>query len=187
MTDFPPTWTTLPPSPIVDGGTFYTESLGSYARRLARLSGMRWGHFLEMIDAECGRGRAYAAEPQRFHKPGNVSLRRAKALERLTGQSLLGATLHSFSGILDCSSTSLDTYAAWCPVCVQSRDHDGVAATRLIWTFLAYSHCSIHGVRLESACASCGFKRLQNVSSGTCSRCERSLCQLQDRVNRPGF
>lgn len=175
MTSTLSTWTVLPPLKLIDAGTANTESLSSYSFRLARLSGIPWTSFLALIDAESGSEAKKYVEHRRLDGPGPASLRRARSLERLTGQSLLGSTMNGVSEIVTGKAGSLHRFATWCPICVRGSGETDEKISRLIWNFSSYSHCSIHAVKLENTCPHCGNSKIRGLAPGNCLRCGGEL------------
>lgn len=181
-----PTWTSLPPLPLIDAGTENTESIGSYAVRLARLCGVPWTRFLHFVDIESDSVPRTYHDPVRLIGPGPVAFRRARTLERLTGQTLLGGTLHGLTEILSGRDGTLNKNASWCPKCLeQGMENIGAHFSRLIWEFSAYTHCAIHGARIQRACQHCGFRKIGRSSFSVCPRCQGALAQGAQHV-RPG-
>ncbi|MGE8283972.1 MAG: TniQ family protein [Stenotrophomonas lactitubi] len=171
-----PTWTSLPPLPLIDAGTENTESIGSYAVRLARLCGVPWARFLHFVDTESESVPRMYHDPVRLIGPGPVAIRRARTLERLTGQTLLGGTFYGLTEILSGRDGTLNKHASWCPKCLeQGIDDIGTHFSRLIWEFSAYSHCAIHGARIQSACQHCGFQKIGRSSLSVCPKCQGAL------------
>ncbi|QGL65890.1 TniQ family protein [Stenotrophomonas maltophilia] len=136
----PPRWTVLPPLELRDAGTPWTESLNGYANRLAKLSGISWCKLLQLIDTHSSEVPSRYIDQRRLDGLGPVSVRRARSLEKLTGQSLVGATLYGLSEIVSSRAASWSRHAAWCPICIGASDMDESATERLIWSFDAYSH-----------------------------------------------
>lgn len=170
-------WTVLPPLRLQDSNTATTESLSSYARRLACLSGLPSRSLFAFIDTACGLTSSTSTDLRQLDGLGPVSLRRARSLEQLTGQPLLGASLYGFSGIVSARAGSLNRYAAWCPVCIRSQDDADYAIERLIWGFADYSHCSLHGTIVENTCWKCGNWRIRSLILRRCSGCGSRLDQ----------
>lgn len=187
MTRYMSTWTALPPLKLIAAGTCNTESLSSYCLRLAKVCGIPWSTFIDLVDAASGANPGSYRDCARLSGVGPVVLRRVRTLERLTGQALLGATLVGLSEILSGRWGTLRKSASWCPRCLaDSLDECGIAYSRLIWNFSAYSHCLIHGARIENACPHCGRINSLRGSPLVCSRCNGSLSVVTryDRPNR---
>lgn len=167
----PPRWTVLPPLELRDAGTPWTESLNGYANRLAKLSGISWCKMLQLIDTHSSEVPSRYIDQRRLDGLGPVSVRRARSLEKLTGQSLVGATLYGLSEIVSSRAASWSRHAAWCPICIGASDMDESATERLIWSFDAYSHCSLHDARIENSCSNCGLGKLKSIALRKCPSC----------------
>lgn len=167
----PPKWTVLPPLELRNAGTPWTESLNGYANRLAKIGGISWRKLLELIDTHSSEEPSGYIEQRRLDGLGPVSVRRTRSLEKLTGQSLAGATLYGLSDIVSSRAASWSRHAAWCPICIGASDKDESATERLIWSFDAYSHCSLHDVRIENSCSNCGLGKLKSIASRQCPFC----------------
>ncbi|WP_409460755.1 TniQ family protein [Stenotrophomonas maltophilia] len=161
---------------LLAAGTPETESLSSYSLRLSKLCGVPWTRFISMIDSESGSKTGGYTDCTRLSGPGPVSLRRARTLERMTGQRLVGSTLHGIGEIVSGRSEALRRVAAWCPICLSQGAQEGLPNfSRLIWRFASYSHCSVHGARIECACPHCKFASIRNNGSLLCLQCKGSL------------
>lgn len=180
-----PRWTVLPPMKPLAVGTSGTESLTSYCLRLSKLCGIPWTRFISMIDSESSSQAVRYTDCARLSGPGPVSLRRARTLERLTGQRLVGTTLYGIGEIISGRSEALQRVAAWCPICLCQAAEEGLPNfSRLIWRFTSYSHCSAHGARIERCCPHCDFASIRNSGSFLCPKCNGSL-EVQARYDRP--
>lgn len=180
-----PRWTVLPPMKPLAAGTSGTESLASYCLRLSKLCGIPWTRFISMIDSESSFQTVRYTDCARLSGPGPVSIRRARALERLTGQRLVGTTLYGVGEIISGRSEALHRDAAWCPPCLRQAAEEGLPNfSRLIWRFASYSHCSVHGARIERSCPHCGFASIRNSGSFLCPKCKGSL-EVGARYGRP--
>ncbi len=126
---------------------------------------------LELIDTHSLEDPSGYIDQRRLDGLGPVSVRRARSLEKLTGQSLVGATLYGLSEIVSSRAASWSRHAAWCPICIGASDKDESATERLIWSFDAYSHCSLHDARIESSCSNCGLGKLKSIASRRCPSC----------------
>jgi len=170
------TWTALPPLKLIAAGTYNTESLSSYCLRLASVCGAPWSAFIDLVDAASGAKLGTYRACERLSGLGPVVLRRANTLERLTGQALVGATLIGFSEVVSGRSGTLRKTASWCPICLaDSMQEHGASYSRLIWNFSAYSHCSVHGTRIEHKCPQCGSMSTTHGNEMMCSRCKNAL------------
>lgn len=176
MTVHIPNWTKLPPLKLIGAGTSGTESLSSYCLRLTTLCAVPWSSFIALLDAASGSEPGTYNDCSRLSGSGPVVHRRARTLERLTGQPLLGGTLLGIGEIVSGKSGTLFKGASWCPRCLADsvQDHD-YPYSRLIWRFAAYSHCAKHGARIESACPHCGSSVLRRVNVLACPACKGSL------------
>jgi len=180
-----PRWTILPPMKPLASGTSATESLSSYCLRLSKLCGVPWTRFISLIDSESRSKAGGYTDCARLSGPGPVSLARARALERLTGQRLVGSTLYGIGEIVSGRSEALHRVAAWCPICLSQAATEGLPHfARLIWRFASYSHCSLHGARIERSCPRCDFASIRNIGSLFCPRCKGSL-EVGARYDRP--
>lgn len=180
-----PRWTVLPPMKPLAVGTSGTESLTSYCLRLSKLCGIPWTRFISMIDSESSSQAVRYTDCARLSGPGPVSLRRARTLERLTGQRLVGTTLYGIGEIISGRSEALHRVAAWCPICLCQAAEEGLPNfSRLIWRFTSYSHCSVHGARIERSCPHCDFASIRNSGSFLCPKCNGSL-EVEARYDRP--
>lgn len=176
MTSCMPTWTKLPPLKLIAAGTSDTESLSSYCLRLSSLCGVSWSAFIDLVDAASESKQGTYRDCGRLSGIGPVVLRRAKTLEHLTGQPLVGATLSGFSEIVSGRSGTLCRTASWCPSCLaDSIKYFGTSYSKLIWNLSAYSHCSVHGARIERKCQKCGSMRTKRGNEIVCSRCKNDL------------
>ncbi len=176
MTSHMPNWTELPPLKLIDAGTSGTESLSSYCLRLTRLCEIPWSAFIALLDAASGSDSGTYKDCSRLSGTGPVVLRRARALERLTGQPLLGGTLLGIGEIVSGRSGTLCKGASWCPRCLaDSVQEDDFPYSRLIWRFAAYSHCATHGARIENTCPHCGSSGFRGVNVLACPVCRGSL------------
>lgn len=180
-----PRWTMLPPMKLLAAGTSATESLSSYSLRLSKLCGIPWTRFISMVDSEVRSKAGGYTDCARLSGPGPVSLARARALERLTGQRLVGSTLDGIGEIISGRSEALHRVAAWCPICLSQAATEGLPNfARLIWRFASYSYCSLHGARIECSCPHCDFASIRNIGSLFCPRCKGSL-EVRARYGRP--
>lgn len=176
MTAHIPNWTNLPPLKLIGAGTSGTESLSSYCLRLTTLCAVPWSSFIALLDATSGSEPGTYNDCSRLSGSGPVVHRRARALERLTGQPLLGGTLLGIGEIVSGRSGTLFKGASWCPRCLaDSEQEDGYPYSRLIWRFAAYSHCAEHGARIESTCPHCDSSGFRRVNALACPACKRSL------------
>lgn len=180
-----PRWTMLPPMKLLAVGTSATESLSSYSLRLSKLCGIPWIRFISMVDSEVRSKAGGYTDCARLSGPGPVSLARARALERLTGQRLVGSTLYGIGEIISGRSEALHRVAAWCPICLSQAATEGLPNfARLIWRFASYSYCSLHGARIECSCPHCDFASIRKIGSLFCPRCKGSL-EVGARYGRP--
>lgn len=180
-----PRWTMLPPMKPVASGTSATESLSSYCLRLSKLCGIPWTRFISMVDSEVRSKAGGYTDCARLSGPGPVSLARARALERLTWQRLVGSTLYGIGEIVSGRSEALHRVAAWCPICLSQAATEGLPHfARLIWRFSSYSHCSVHGARIERSCPHCDFASIRNIGSLLCPRC-KGVLEVEARYDRP--
>ncbi len=176
MTVHIPNWTKLPPLKLIGAGTSGTESLSSYCLRLTTLCAVPWSSFIALLDAASGSEPGTYNDCSRLSGSGPVVRRRAKTLERLTGQSLLGGTLLGIGELVSGKSATLCKGASWCPRClVDSVQEDDFPYSRLIWRFAAYSHCATHGARIENTCPHCGSSGFRAVNILVCPGCKGSL------------
>lgn len=151
----PSTWTALPALPLIGAGTSQVESLSGYLARLKDATGVTQDFLLRVIDGP--NYSKVATDRSSQIGPGEVCRRRAINAGRLVGQNLLGATLASFSDVIQARGAGLRgaRERRWCPLCLSEEEAGGLIE-RLLWCFSDYSHCTLHDVPILSACLSCG-------------------------------
>lgn len=172
-------WTALPPIAPIDGGTAQIESLGGYFQRMCDTTGFTKTHLAGVLDTVAGQPINGLRERNSFVGPGQVSLNRARALEQLTNQRLVGCTLSPFINVLQMRDGGLaGINRRWCPECLlEAGESDGLSE-RLIWNFLHYSHCSLHSVRIIDRCQDCGnSQQLRRGKAALCTYCGCSLAR----------
>lgn len=176
-------WTTLPPLAPIDGGTAQTESLGGYFHRMCDATGLTQTHLAGMLDKIAGQPMNGLGVRSSFVGPGRVSLNRARVLEQLTNQRLVGCTLSPFINVLQTRDGGLTgRNRRWCPECLlESDDRDGLSE-RLVWNFVHYSHCSLHSVRIIDRCPDCGSShQLRRGKAALCADCGGGLARVITR------
>lgn len=173
-------WTLLPPLDLRDAGTAQVESFLSYVSRLAWVEGMSPGQMLsvvdEHIDGSSGHGKGKKTS---VNGPSPVSLRRVAQVEAFTGQRLRQSTLWVLSEVLQLRGSGLTRIREkrWCPECV-AEEHPYQAITdRLLWNFMHYDRCGIHGTGIRSSCRTCGSRQgyFQERSGRLCFKCRAPL------------
>ncbi|QDY47164.1 TniQ family protein [Stenotrophomonas maltophilia] len=172
-------WTALPPIAPIDGATAQTESLGGYFQRMCETTGFTKTHLAGVLDKVAGQPRNGLSERNSFVGPGQVSLNRARALEQLTNQRLVGCTLSPFINVLQMRDGGLaGINRRWCPECLLEAGESNGLSERLIWNFLHYSHCSLHSVRIIDRCQECGnSQQLRRGNAASCAYCGCSLAR----------
>lgn len=172
-------WTTLPPLAPIDGGTAQTESLGGYFQRMCEITGFTKTHLAGVLDRIAGQPVNGLLQRNSFVGPGQVSLNRARALEQLTNQRLVGCTLSPFIKVLQMRDGGLTRInRRWCPECLLEAGESNGLSERLIWNFLHYSHCSLHSARIVDRCPDCGnIQQLRRVKAALCACCGGRLAR----------
>ena len=174
-------WTLLPPMPLLDADSAQVESFESYLGRLAWVTGQPPGLLYRFIDAHIegnhGQGRGKKASTI---GPSTISLRRVKQVEAFTGQRLQQSTFWPLAEVLAPRGSGLSggRQRRWCPECLAEDCEQGGITDRLIWNFLHYEKCGIHGVAIRSTCQDCGSPQpfLQRLRSRrSCSACRAPL------------
>lgn len=151
-----PRTTWLPPVGLRGVGDALVESFDHYLTRLAHICATDVKSLVRAVnaystdvvcDAPISGGLSTRNFPAKF----------VQAVETLTGQSTLHCgTLSSLRFVLRGSGdTDLDLSRRWCPMCYRDWVPDD-SYEPLVWSLPFYSHCSLHGVRLNNRCAHCG-------------------------------
>lgn len=176
-------WTALPPLAPIDGGTAQTESLGGYFQRMCDVTEFTKTHLAAMLDKIAGQPTNGMRERNSFVGPGQVSLNRARVLEQLTNQSLVGCTLSPFINVLQMRDGGLSgPNRRWCPECLLEASDSNGLSERLVWNFLHYSHCSLHSVSIIDRCSDCGnYQQLRRSKAAVCAHCGGSLARVATR------
>lgn len=153
-------WTLLPPLRLHGAGTAHVESFESYLGRLAWAVGESPRLLLRLLDEQIednhghGRGGIVA-----INGPGDVSFRRVQLMEQLTGQALRQSTFWVLADVLQPRGSGLVGSRhdrRWCPECLADEGEFGAPTDRLVWNFVHYERCGIHGTSIRTCCRECG-------------------------------
>ncbi|MDJ0900456.1 MAG: TniQ family protein [Xenococcus sp. MO_188.B8] len=180
-------------------GSFYAESLTSYAMRLAEAHSIKT-HDLFVKEIACLTTNNYSQKGQRqalskvlnrgaaLNSTGMLASQLIASLQRLTTQeNLHNLTLLSFNNLF--SSRSLfKHYKAWCPDCFEHwREKNKELYEPLLWLFKDTQICPYHYQPLQSICPNCHQKipwLAGNSRIGYCSNCSHWLGNFSPLSNQ---
>lgn len=155
-------WTALPPLPLRGMGTPMVESLGGYAYRLAKISGIsiaklsayRGTHSGRKYDANCigkslGPGANWIDDLEYLTGLNDLHCGTLWVLKDVIGQSFLGTK---------------PQWRRWCPQCYREWAEED-RYEPLAWNFSLLVSCPVHHCLLESRCPNCGRRQYAVANS----------------------
>lgn len=176
--------TPLPPSPLRSGGPGLQESVHHYALRIAAQCcfSIRALEVFLLRDDSRAKKAGNAIFPSSWVGPRSNFRSLLSALERDTGvRNLHTGTFHAVADVMGRGGTRRRQIRGegrvWCPTCYLQWD-DRSSSEPLIWAFDMLTACSIHGVRLEARCNSCGASQGFSVSFRERRSCQACLAPL---------
>lgn len=176
--------------PPIGVGTPMVESLTGYIIRLAQEHRMTAGKLIAyelapelqkeyLLSTAVQGGSGFFEQARMINGIGKAATDFTRAIESLTlRRDITYLSMRRWSNVIP-SRKLIRSNKQWCPLCLQEwHDNKEVMYEPLLWMITPVQLCSIHKIRLQCRCPSCGKENpvLERRSKvGYCVHCQKAL------------